>query len=68
MIRIRGRRPRSIACRAMENAPEITAWLAMTVATVASSTRGRRATDGAIRKNGFDAASGLARTSAPCPA
>ena len=29
-------------CRVIEKAPEITAWLAITVATVASTTSGRR--------------------------
>ena len=36
-----------------EKAPEITAWLAMIVASVAMPTSGRRAHSGAIRKKGL---------------
>ncbi|HEY7101458.1 MAG TPA: hypothetical protein VH573_07445 [Mycobacteriales bacterium] len=49
----RGSRPRPIACRDTENAPEITAWEAMTVAAVANSTIGSWAQVGNSRKNGF---------------
>ena len=46
-------KPSWIACWVTENAPEMTAWLAMIVATVARMTSGRRSTSGASRKNGF---------------
>ena len=36
----RGHSPSWIACRVIENAPLMIAWLAMMVATVASSTSG----------------------------
>ena len=49
MISRRGSRPSWIACRASEKAPVITAWLAMTVATVASRTSGSSAHAGASR-------------------
>jgi hypothetical protein len=42
----RGRSPSWMACRVKEKAPVITAWLAMTVATVASTTMGIRAQPG----------------------
>ena len=42
-----------VACRDTENAPEITAWDAMTVAKVARMTRGSWAQPGAIRNNGL---------------
>ena len=45
----------------------MTAWLAITVAAVASTTMGMSAQSGYIRKNGFSIAFGLANTSAPCP-
>ena len=45
-------------CRAIEKAPEITAWLAITVATVARMTSGSRSQSGASRKNGFSIAAG----------
>jgi hypothetical protein len=48
--------------------PEITAWLAMTVASVARITSGRRAQSGAIRKNGFSTMAGLRSSSADWPA
>ena len=53
--------------RAMENAPEISAWLAITVAMVASSTNGSRSAAGAIRKNGLARADGWLRIRAPWP-
>ena len=43
---MRGRRPSWIACCVTENAPVITAWLAMTVATVAKITSGSSAQSG----------------------
>ncbi len=45
----------------------MTAWLAITVAAVASSTIGSSAHSGYIRKNGFSIAFGLDSTNAPCP-
>ena len=45
----RGRKPSWIAWRVTEKAPEITAWLAMIVASVAMPTSGSRAHSGAIR-------------------
>ena len=50
-----------------EKAPEISAWLAITVATVASSTSGRRSQCGPRRKNGLAIAAGSRITSAPWP-
>ena len=47
-----------MACRDSENAPEITAWLAITVAAVASTTIGSRAQPGSSRKNGFSSRAG----------
>ena len=64
---MRGRKPSCMHCRAMENAPEISAWLAITVATVASTTRHSRSDSGHSRKNGFSTAAGLLITSAPWP-
>ena len=46
-------KPSWIAWWVIENAPEITAWLAMNVAAVASSTSGRRSISGARKKKGF---------------
>ena len=40
-------KPSWIACWVTEKAPEITAWLAMIVAAVASSTSGNRSISGA---------------------
>ena len=54
-------------CRATENPPEISAWLAITVAAVASTTIGSRSQSGPNKKNGFSSASGLLSTSAPWP-
>ena len=45
----------------------MTAWLAITVAIVASATIGISAQSGNIRKNGFSIALGSAISSAPCP-
>ena len=56
-----------IACRDSENAPEITACDAMTVAAVDSSTSGNKPQSGAMRKNGFSIAVLSPRISAPCP-
>ena len=41
-----------MACRVIENEPEISACEAMIAAAVASATNGMRAQDGASRKNG----------------
>ena len=46
-------KPSWIACWVTEKAPEITAWLAMIVASVARMTSGRRSASGARKKNGF---------------
>ena len=54
-------------CRAMENAPEITAWLAITVAAVARITIGSRIQCGPSRKNGFSIAAASRIISAPWP-
>ena len=67
---IRGRNPSWITCWVTENAPEMTAWDAITVATVASTTiafwpglaAGHEEEEG-IR----DGARVRARISAPCP-
>lgn len=48
----RGMRPRCRACCDTEKAPEMTAWEAMTVAIVASTTIGSTSGWGARRKNG----------------
>ena len=45
----------------------MTAWLAMTVASVASTTIGSRDQAGNSRKNGFSDAPGSLRMSAACP-
>ncbi len=45
----RGRKPSWTAWWVTEKAPEITAWLAMIVATVARNTSGSRAQSGASR-------------------
>jgi len=49
------------------NAPEITDWEAMTVATVARTTIGSCAHPGRMRKNGLLTDAGVRRISAPCP-
>src|SRR4029077_1914355 len=41
-----GSQPSWIACRVIENAPVMIDWLAMTVATVASTTRGMSSAEG----------------------
>ena len=64
---IGGRTPSCTACRLTLNAPEMTAWEAMTVATVASSTIGSCAQLGSSRKNGFSTAWGERTINAPCP-
>ena len=46
---MRGRNDICTHCRAIEKAPEMSAWLAMTVAAVASATMGKRAQSGANR-------------------
>ena len=59
-----------MAWRATENAPVITAWEAMTVAAVASTTSGISAQVGTSRKNGARTAPsgpGSASNSAPWP-
>jgi len=60
-----GVRLRQRACWLTLNAPEITAWEAMTVATVASSTIASCAQPGISRKNGLATAAGERRISAP---
>ena len=71
-MRSRGTKPSWIACWVTENAPEITAWLAITVAMVARMTSGKRRLSGAIRKKGLcricvSCAGPAARNIAPCP-
>ena len=65
-------KPSWIACWVTEKAPEITAWLAMIVAIVASRTSGKRNISGARKKNGFltvsiACAGSSASSIAPCP-
>ena len=55
------------ACFIIEKAPEMTAWLAITVAAVASSTSGSSAQSGAIRKNGFSRRLGVRQHQRPLP-
>ena len=50
-----------------ENAPVMTAWDAMMVASVARITIGSRAQAGNSRKNGFSSLAGSDRISAPWP-
>ena len=64
---MRGRYPSCTAWRVSENAPEITACEAITVAIVVSTTSGIVAHAGARWKNGCSAAVGSRRTSAPWP-
>ena len=66
---MRGRKPSCIACWVTENAPEMTACEAITVATVASTTISfwPVCPPGTSRKNGFAIAVGWARISAPWP-
>ena len=56
---MRGRKPSCIACWVTENAPEITACEAITVATVASTTSSTGCPRGTSRKNGFAIAAGV---------
>ena len=65
-ISSRGSRPSWIACRDSEKAPVITAWLATTVASVASTTIGSRPQAGTSWKNG-SAVSGFSSTRAAWP-
>ena len=63
----RGRKPSETAWRVTENAPEITACEAITVAKVASTTTGIRLQSGKARKNGFEIEDGSSTISAPWP-
>jgi hypothetical protein len=63
-----GNQPSCIAWRVSENEPVMIAWLAMMVATVASSTSGKIAQPGASLKKGLPPRSGLSRRSAVWPA
>ena len=63
----RGSSDSRVACRATENAPEITVWEAITVATAESATSGIRRASGTRVKKGFAIAAGSARISAPWP-
>ena len=56
-----------MACRDTENAPEITACEAMTVAAAARMTNGNVAHDGARWKNGLAMVAGSRKIIAPCP-
>ena len=56
-----------MTCLVTLKAPEISACDAITVAMVARPTSGSSAHLGAIMKNGFFTASGLASSSAPWP-
>ena len=47
------------ACRVSEKAPEMTAWLAITVAAVASPTIGTSAQPGSISKNGLSGSAAM---------
>ena len=65
-------KPSWIACWVSEKAPEITAWLAMIVASSARTTTGTRHASGIIRKKGSwiscaVGATSAASTIAPCP-
>ncbi len=62
---MRGSSPSWIACRISEKAPVITAWLAITVATVERTTKGIKAQFGTIRKKGSLTAAGSWITRAP---
>src|SRR4051812_49917710 len=63
----RGRKPSRTAWRVTENAPEMTAWEAITVATVARNTIGSRAQWGSSKKNGLSIVAGERRISAHRP-
>ena len=56
-----------MACLVTENAAEISACEAITVAAVASTISGISDHEGAISKNGFFTFSGLASSIAPWP-
>ena len=56
-----------MTCLVTLKAPVISACEAMTVAMVARPTKGTKAQSGAIMKNGFFTASGLAKSKAPWP-
>ncbi len=62
-----GSSPSCTAWRLSENAPEMTAWLAMTVAIVARITTGICSALGNSRKNGSFAAPGWFSTSDAWP-
>ena len=66
---IRGRNPSWITCCVTENAPEMTACDAITVAMVASTTIAfwPVCPPGTRKKNGFTIVAGCARISAPWP-
>jgi hypothetical protein len=66
---MRGRNPSWITCCVTENAPEITACDAITVASVASTTIAFWPVwpPGTRKKNGFDAVSGRDMIRAPWP-
>ena len=65
----RGHNPSCIACRVIENAPLMIAWLAMMVAMVASATSGTCSAAGHSTKNGLaPAATSPSTTTAVCPA
>lgn len=66
-MRMRGNRPSLIACSVSENAPEIMACEAMTVANVANRTSGTCAQAGASWKNGLSMAAGSASSRPPWP-
>jgi len=63
----RGRKPSWMVCLVAEKAPEMSACEAITVAAVASTTRGKSAQSGVIMKNGLATAEASASTSAPWP-
>jgi hypothetical protein len=64
----RGMKPSWIACWVTEKAPEITAWLAMIVASVARMTSGSRNHSGASRKKGLlDGRGVVDQQASPCP-
>ena len=62
-----GRYPRFEACRAIEYAPEMTAWEAMRVARVAMITSGTVRLAGTSMKNGLSRAFGFSIRRAPWP-
>ena len=68
MIRSRGSQPSWIACRVIENAPVMIDWLAMMVATVASTISGISRVAGQSRKKILPSVGAPSSTSAACPA